>query len=741
MTKEEHAGRHLGLLGATGVGVGAIVGGGILALAGAAFAATGPSAVLAFALNGVIALLTALSFAEIASKFPQSGGTYTFAKKVLTIEAAFTVGWVVWFASIVASVLYALGFGQFAAVVVADVWRSFGGEPPAWLTGFWGVTGLAVAATIFYTLMLCWKSSGGGQLANLGKVLVFAVLIAGGLWAMCGRSAPSLGRALTPFFAEGAAGLFQAMGFTFIALQGFDLIAAVGGEVRHPERTIPRAMLGSLGIALLIYIPLLLVIATVGMAPEQSVTEVSRAAPDTLVAAAAEQYLGSFGYWLVLVAAVLSMLSALQANLLAASRVAMTMAGDRTLPRALSKLSSRKTPQTAILLTSLIVMAVVIVLPDVSAAGAAASLIFLITFALAHWIAVLVRQRSVSRPPPFRSPLFPLVPVLGGAACVALAIYQGVAVRSAGVITVVWLAAGGLLFLALFARRARIADASSAALDPEVMQLRGRSPLVLVPVANPATAEGLMEVAAAMAPPEVGRVLVLSVVVAPPNWRPEENPRPLDDAQAVLREAITSTAASGNIPESLTTVAPDPWPEIARVAEAYRCESVLLGLSRLNEDSDATPLDQVMSRVDCDLVVLRAAKGWRIDQARRILVPVGGRGGHELLLARLLASLWRRGTRDVTFLRILPASASAADQRAARQALRRLAVDVWPEQPQFEIVLSDAPGEEVARCAAECDLVVLGVQRVHRRQKVFGKFTLQLAATTSTPLLLLSRRG
>jgi amino acid transporter len=73
--------RHLGLVAATGVGVGAIVGGGILALAGVAFATTGPAAILAFGLNGVIALLTALSFAEMSSKFPESGGTYTFARK------------------------------------------------------------------------------------------------------------------------------------------------------------------------------------------------------------------------------------------------------------------------------------------------------------------------------------------------------------------------------------------------------------------------------------------------------------------------------------------------------------------------------------------------------------------------------------------------------------------------------------------------------------------------------------
>jgi hypothetical protein len=78
---------------------------------------------LAFALNGVIAIITALSFAELASAFPQSGGTYLFAKKVLSIRAAFNVGWVVWFASIVAAALcprlcvfYSGIFGHFMVI-------------------------------------------------------------------------------------------------------------------------------------------------------------------------------------------------------------------------------------------------------------------------------------------------------------------------------------------------------------------------------------------------------------------------------------------------------------------------------------------------------------------------------------------------------------------------------------------------------------------------------------------------
>ena len=96
------------------------------------------------------------------------------------------------------------------------------------------------------------------------------------------------------------------MGYTFIALQGFDLIAAVAGEVRDPKRTVPRAMLLSLGIALSIYLPLLFIIATVGVKAGDSITSMSAKDPATVVAVAARNYLGAFGFWLVILAAILS---------------------------------------------------------------------------------------------------------------------------------------------------------------------------------------------------------------------------------------------------------------------------------------------------------------------------------------------------------------------------------------------------------------------------------------------------
>jgi len=622
------------------------------------------------------------------------------------------------------------------------LWASvFDGAASAWLADGWTATGLAVAATALYARSLIRSSAGGGQWATTGKVFVFAVLIAIGAWALATHPRADIGRALHPFFPGGPRGLFQAMGYTFIALQGFDLIAAVGGEVRAPERNLSRAMLLSLGIALGVYLPLLLIIATVGVTPGQTIVTMSIDNPETVVALAVQNYLGTTGFWLILVAAILSMLSALHANLLAASRMAQTMARDRTLPHLLERSHRRfSTPAPAIIVCALLVAAMLLCLDELAAAGAAASLIFLMSFALVHWIALQARRRS-SQPPPFRTPWFPLVPICGGIACIALAIFQAIAVPTAGLLASIWLAAGGLLYSALFGRRASVVDAAAEATDPHLLRLRGRSPLVLVPIANPGNAAAMVGVANALTPPGVGRVLLLTVVTPPETWYPGIDPPQLLGAQYVLRESLSASFAAGQVTEALTTVAAQPWAEIARVSRLHKCESLLLGLSDVTSHTIERYMEDLMSQVDCDVVVLRAPPGWQLHQVQRILVPTGGRGRHDQLRARLLGHLCRTGPRDITFLQVLPQLATAQLRQRTHRDLAAFAADEVPFPVKIEVLASAAPADAITQHAVSNDLTILGLQRFHRRRKVFGDMVLHVARHTSGPLLLLSRRG
>lgn len=731
---EEKDRRSIGLFGATGVGVGAIVGGGILALAGVAFSSAGPAAILAFALNGIIALLTVFSFAEMASSFPESGGTYTFAKKILSVRSAFMIGWIAWFASIMAGALYAIGFAAYASLALSSLVPGFACQ----ISGRGGHLVLTALPILFYAALLCRRSGDGGHLANIGKMLLFVVLILSGFWVLGGRPTGTVSTTFSPFFPSGSLGVLQAMGYTFITLQGFDLIAAVGGEIRQPERTIPRAMLLSLAAALAIYLPLLFVVTSVGVPVGQSIADFSRANPNALLALAAQNYLGATGFWLVISGALLAMLSALYANLFAASRVALTMARDRTLPHPLGFIyEARSTPVVAVVASSLPMLVLILLLSDVAAAGAAASLIFLLTFALVHWMAILARRRSGDRPPPFRLPFFPLIPVVGGSACLLLGIFQGVMVPPAGLIGAVWLAVGGVLYLTLFARRAHVVDAVAVGLDPHLTRLRGRSPLVLVPIANPASAKGLLTVANALAPPGGGRALVLSVV------SPDalSSGRTLEDFQAVLGEVLGASLATGFSPEALTTVARQPRQEISRVAQVHRCESLLLGLGQFEAEQSAGYIEKIMRSVSCDVVVLRAPQGWQLTDVKRILLPVGGHSDQSKLRARLLASLCRSGAEQITYLRTVPTAVSERSRKLAEQEVALLARDEAPRSCQKLLIESDDIVRTVCEQAAQHDLMILGLQHLGRRSRRIGRVPLEIANQSQGPMIFIGEPG
>lgn len=733
--------RHLGLLGATGIGVGAIVGGGFLALAGIGFQATGPSTILAFVLNGGIALLTVFSFAELAARFPRSGGTYAYARRVLTVEAAFAVGWVVWFASAVAAVLYAMGFAVFFVPFLEQMLRLVGNEPPQWLGNRLALVGYALCAVAFYAWRLTRLAVGGRQWETMGKVVVLVVLILAGFFALAAE-APAPGDLVArfrPFFTEGFTGLLQAMGYTFIALQGFDLIAAVGGEVRDAERNIPKAMFLSLGIALVIFLPLLFLIVAVGV-PGGTVTELAAENPEILVAVAARNFMGSAGYWLVVAAGLLSMLSALQVNLIAASRFAQAMATDRTLPQRYARLTSATgTPTAAVRLTAVVAAFLLVAVPNVAAAGAASSLVFLGSFALTHTIAYLARRRA-GRPLSFHTPWFPAIPIAGGSACMLIGLYQAVAVPSAGVLAALWLSAGAILYALYLGPRARVVDASSEGRDPQLIKLRGRRPVVLTPIANPASAPTMVAMAKALAPPDVARVQLLSVVEWQEGAGAHVLARGIRDAQAVLGGALSTAVDVDLRPEALITLHKDPWSEIARVAEAVRCEKLLLGVGELDDSLMTGPLARVIGAVDADVVILRAPPDWRPDQAHRILAPSRGGRDQSPVRARLLGSLVRDAPRDVAFLGVVSATVASGVHRRAVKDLERLAWDEVGDQAHAELAVSDDVVAQVAHRAEECDLLILGFHRRRRRRAVFSNLMLEIARATTCPLVMISHR-
>ncbi len=185
----------------------------------------------------------------------------------------------------------------------------------------------------------------------------------------------------------------------------------------------------------------------------------------------------------------------------------------------------------------------------------------------------------------------------------------------------------------------------------------------------------MVQLAHALTPPQIGRVLLHSVVQPPGMWERGDLAQQLVDVESILDQSLFLSLTSGTTPEWLTTVAEDPWPEIARVARVHRCESLLVGLGQLTRETMSTRVGGLINAVQSNVVILRAPEAWTPASVERILVPVGGRRDQSVLRARLIANLSRSQRRQVTYLRVLPENASQREEREAEKELSRLAHD------------------------------------------------------------------
>ena len=176
---EVHLSREMGLWDAALIGVGAMIGAGIFVLTGIAAGVAGPGLIITFSLNGLVALLTAFSYAELGSCFHDAGGGYLWVKEGLPKWNGFISGWMSWFAHAVACSLYALGFGAYFDLVL----REFHVVMPHW--GFFSPQKiLAVVAAIAFAYVNFRGASETGKVGNfvtIAKIVILMIFVGFGL--------------------------------------------------------------------------------------------------------------------------------------------------------------------------------------------------------------------------------------------------------------------------------------------------------------------------------------------------------------------------------------------------------------------------------------------------------------------------------------------------------------------------------------------------------------------------------
>ncbi|SEK54089.1 Amino acid transporter [Haloferax larsenii] len=437
----------LSLLDATMVGIGAMIGAGIFVLTGLAVDISGPAAIVVFALNGGVTTFTALSYAELAAAIPRNGGGYAYVREVFSAPISFVMGWTRWFTYMIAGSLYALGF--------ASNFIEFGHLYGFTLPGPPVLYALGAVVTLVALNALSTEASGRGETAiTLVKIAILGVFVAFGL------TATKVGE-FDPLFTKGPLAVLPAMGLTFIAFQGYDLIATVTEEVENPRVNIPRAILLSVLTTVVVY--LLVVFVAIGTLGADGLA----GAGETAIAEAAEGFMPTFpligtGAALIAFGAVFSTISALNAVVIGSSRVAFAMGRERQLPASLGRFHHRYgTPLVAILVSAVVMLVAVVVVP-IRIVGNLASLFSLLGFIIVNYALIRLRRRQPDLQRPFEVPYYPLTPVLGIVCNALLGLFID---PFTWALAIGWLVFGGVVYF-LLSRRGDIGPTES----PEIQE-------------------------------------------------------------------------------------------------------------------------------------------------------------------------------------------------------------------------------------------------------------------------------
>ncbi len=733
--------RDLGLFDATMIGVGAMIGAGIFVLTGIAAGESGPASILAFALNGAVTLLTAFAYAELASAIPRAGGGYSFVRMAFPGALGFTAGWMLWFAYTVACSLYALGFAGY-------FWEFFHKYIPGLTGGLFGVLGQTVPiliVTLLVGLIFIRLNIRGaevtGQAENaltLAKLAVLGIFVFYGLRRVFAAPAEAADN-FAPFFPLGGGGVLVAMGLTFIAFEGYDLIATVAEEIKEPEKNIPRATFIALAITVTMYLLILFVSLGAVRSGDTPTWRFLGEYKETAIVRAAEDFMPAFGVGVIVFGGLLSTMSALNATVLASSRVAFSMARDNLLPRELSKIHpERRTPRMAIIVTGVILLAMALTLP-IEAVGSAASLIFLLTFALVNLAVIALRRKAPEIPRAYRVPLYPLTPILGISLNVFLALYQFKFQPLAWYVTAGWVVFGLLIYFAYFEKLA--ATAEPQVLIPSQRPLEEKPDYcVLVPLHNPDHVRTLLDFASPIAQARGRRLVAVTVTVVPRQLPVHEGMRFTHHREPLLREAREWAAEHGIEIETDIAIAHHAHHGILEAAARHRADVLLMGWKGYTDTRErifGEVADQIIRHAPCDLMLLKIAEE---KEFRRCLFPTAG-GPHAQLAAEFLNVLGKAFEMEVMASYVVPPGASEARRSEAERWIEKTLVHFDETLPlEKRLIEAESVAGGLALASRDCDLVVIGAAKEPLfRKMLLGEIPEKVARHSPASVLVVKR--
>lgn len=327
-------GRKLGLWAAVAISVGTTVGSGIFSSVGEVAGAGGSAiiTIFAFLLGGLINIPANLVYAELATAYPENGGQYVYFREAGSRSLAFFTGWISFWATDPPSI-------SIMALAIANYLAFF--------TGFSGIVVklVATALVIFFMVMHLRSVEGGGRFQTFitaFKILPFALLIGMGLFYMDFNMIKEPAAVGAP---TGLLALFSAISATTWSYDGMGAVCYMAGEIKEPEKTMPRALIISVLLIIILYVSLTTVIT--GLLPIADL-----AASDAPVAAAAAQIplIGNAASKIIAIMAIIVITGSLSSCVMFQPRIEYAMARDGLFFKSFGKVHPKwETPYFSIL--------------------------------------------------------------------------------------------------------------------------------------------------------------------------------------------------------------------------------------------------------------------------------------------------------------------------------------------------------------------------------------------------------
>jgi amino acid transporter/nucleotide-binding universal stress UspA family protein len=719
--------REMGLLDITMIGVGAMIGAGIFVLTGIAAGVAGPGLILVFLLNGVVTLFAAAAYAELGSSFHDAGGGYLWVKTGLADPQGFMSGWMSWFAHAVACSLYALGFGAYFKMVLPVLGLKLAETPflpiEKWLA-------VAVVGLFSYINYRGASETGkAGSIVTTGKIMILGVFVAFGVWITLHR--PDWEAPFRDFLPNGYGGIFTAMALTFIAFEGYEIIAQCSEEVRDPKRNVPRAVFLSLLIVVPIY--LLVAFAALGALHVEGMPSWQFLAlkKETALVDVARGFFRGGGA-MILIGGLLSTLSALNATVYSSSRVSFAMGRDRNLPSFFGKIHpKRKTPHWAILASSLLIAFMAVALP-IEAVASAADIMFLLLFIQVLLVLIALRKKRPDLDRGFKVPLVPLVPIIGIVLQLALAVQLFTYSPKAWLAALAWIG-GGLAVFYGYSRRRDRAYAKVVAGREAAARHKYR---ILACVGDPERANAILGAAGAVARHFHGEVVALSVLEVPEGEILAVGLDRVGPVREVLEQETTRCTEEGIPVRPLVAVSHRISYGIVETALAEGCNLIVLGRARRTSSLErlaATLADRVVRSSPAQVVEIGAAR-WPA-KVRTVLLAFEA-GPNSELTTELAHAFAATADASLRVVHVVAPEATEAEMEHARIAVSEVVGRVHPPE-EVRIVRSARVVPGVLREARGADLIVLGGTEAGLLEHFLGyALPLELADRTRKPVVI-----